>query len=34
MISFDESIRRLLEAGKITLEVAKRNVRELAVLNR
>jgi twitching motility protein PilT len=34
MISFDESIRRLLKAGKITREVAERNVRELTVLNR
>jgi len=34
MISIDESVRRLLKAGKITREVAERNVRELAVLNR
>jgi twitching motility protein PilT len=34
MISFDESVRRLLKAGKITREIAERNVRELAVLNR
>jgi len=34
MISFDESVRRLLKAGKVTREVAERNVRELAVLNR
>ena len=34
MISIDESIRRLLKDGKITREVAERNVRELAVLNR
>jgi twitching motility protein PilT len=34
MISFDESVRRLLKAGKITREVAERNVREPAVLNR
>ena len=34
MISFDESVRRLLKAGKITREVAERNVRELTVLNR
>ncbi len=34
MISFDESVRRLLRAGKITREVAERNVRELTVLNR
>jgi twitching motility protein PilT len=34
MISFDESVRRLLKAGKITREVAERNVREPAILNR
>jgi twitching motility protein PilT len=34
MISFDESVRQLLRAGKITREVAEQNVRELAVLNR
>jgi twitching motility protein PilT len=34
MISFDESIRRLLKAGKITREVAERNVREPSLLNR
>ena len=34
MVEFDESVRRLLRAGKITREVAERNVRELAVLNR
>jgi len=34
MLSFDESIRRLLKAGKITREVAEHNVRELNVLNR
>jgi twitching motility protein PilT len=34
MISIDESVRRLLKAGKITREVAERNVREMSVLNR
>lgn len=34
MISFDESVRRLMLAGKISRDVAERNVRELAVLNR
>jgi twitching motility protein PilT len=34
MLSFDESVRLLLKAGKITREVAEHNVRELAVLNR
>jgi twitching motility protein PilT len=34
MLSFDESIRTLLKAGKITREIAEHNVRELAVLNR
>jgi twitching motility protein PilT len=34
MISFDESVRRLLKAGKITREVAERNVREISLLNR
>ena len=34
MVSFDESVRQLLRAGKITREVAEQNVRELAVLNR
>jgi twitching motility protein PilT len=34
MISFDESVRRLLKAGKITRDVAERNVREMGVLNR
>ena len=34
MISFDESVRRLLKAGKITREVAERNVREPSLLNR
>ena len=34
MISFDESLRKLLRAGKITREVAEKNAREPAVLNR
>jgi twitching motility protein PilT len=34
MISFDESIRQLLSAGKITREVAEQNVREISFLNR
>ncbi|HJZ94606.1 MAG TPA: PilT/PilU family type 4a pilus ATPase [Gemmataceae bacterium] len=34
MISFDESIRQLLRAGKITRDVAEQNVREPAILNR
>ena len=34
MVSFDESVRQLLQAGKITREVAEQNVSDLAVLNR
>jgi twitching motility protein PilT len=34
MLSFDESVRLLMRAGKISREVAEQNVRELAVLNR
>jgi twitching motility protein PilT len=34
MISFDESIRKLWRAGKITREVAERNVREMTILDR
>jgi twitching motility protein PilT len=34
MVSFDESVRQLLLAGKISREVAEQNVRELAVLYR
>ena len=34
MISIDESVRKLLLAGKITKETAEQNVRELAVLYR
>jgi twitching motility protein PilT len=34
MVSFDESVRQLLRAGKITREVAEQNVRDLTFLNR
>jgi twitching motility protein PilT len=34
MVSFDESVRQLLRAGKITPEVAEQNVRERAILYR
>jgi twitching motility protein PilT len=34
MLSFDESIRQLLAAGKITREIAEQNVREPSVLSR
>ncbi|QVL31084.1 PilT/PilU family type 4a pilus ATPase [Telmatocola sphagniphila] len=34
MLSFDESIRNLLNQGLISREVAESNVRELAILNR
>jgi twitching motility protein PilT len=34
MLSFDESVRQLLRAGKITREVAEQNVREVSILNR
>jgi twitching motility protein PilT len=34
MVSFDESVRQLLQAGKITREVAEQSVSELSVLNR
>jgi twitching motility protein PilT len=34
MVSFDESVRQLLRAGKITREVAEQNVREVTLLNR
>jgi twitching motility protein PilT len=34
MISFDESVRRLLRAEKITREVAEQNIREAAMLDR
>lgn len=34
MLSFDESVRQLFRAGKITREVAEHNVREISILNR
>jgi twitching motility protein PilT len=34
MVSFDESVRQLLRAGKISREVAEQHVRELSLLNR
>lgn len=34
MVSFDESVRLLLKAGKITRAVAEQNVREVAFLDR
>jgi twitching motility protein PilT len=34
MVSFDESVRQLLAAGKISLEVAQQNVRDVSLLNR
>jgi twitching motility protein PilT len=34
MISFDESVRQLLRAGKISREVAEKNVNDAASLNR
>lgn len=34
MISFDESVRQLLHAGKITRETAEQNVRDVTFLNR
>lgn len=34
MVSFDESVRQLLAAGKITREVAEQNVSDAAYLNR
>jgi twitching motility protein PilT len=34
MLSFDESVRMLMKAGKITRAVAEHNVREMSVLNR
>jgi twitching motility protein PilT len=34
MVSFDESVRQLLRADKITRAVAEQNVREPAILNR
>jgi twitching motility protein PilT len=34
MVSFDESVRQLMWAGKITRAVAEQNVRDVAFLNR
>jgi Tfp pilus assembly ATPase PilU len=34
MISFDESVRQLLRAKKISREVAEQNVRDVTLLNR
>jgi twitching motility protein PilT len=34
MVSFDESVRQLLRAGKISRETAEQNVREVSLLNR
>ena len=34
MIGFDESVRQLMQAGRITREVAEQNVRDLTLLNR
>jgi twitching motility protein PilT len=34
MLSFDESVRQLLKAGKITRAVAEQNVRDVNMLNR
>jgi twitching motility protein PilT len=34
MVSFDESVRQLLRAGKITPEVAEQNVRDVSLLHR
>ncbi len=34
MVSFDESVRQLLRAGKISRSVAEQNVRELSLLDR
>jgi twitching motility protein PilT len=34
MVSFDESVRQLLRADKITREVAEQNVRDVSMLNR
>ncbi|MSR58537.1 MAG: PilT/PilU family type 4a pilus ATPase [Planctomycetaceae bacterium] len=34
MLSFDESVRQLFRAGKITFEVAAQNVREVSLLHR
>src|SRR5688572_7099231 len=34
MVCFDESVRRLLKAGKITREVAEQNVNDVTMLQR
>ena len=34
MVTFDESLRQLLRAGKITRRVAEQNVNDAGVLNR
>jgi hypothetical protein len=34
MVSFDESVRQLLRAGKISREVAEHNVRDVSFLQR
>jgi twitching motility protein PilT len=34
MVSFDESVRQLLRAGKITRDTAEQNVNDVSVLNR
>jgi twitching motility protein PilT len=34
MLSFDESVRQLLKANKITRTVAEQNVRDATLLNR
>jgi twitching motility protein PilT len=34
MVSFDESVRLLWRAGKISREIAEHNVRDVALLNR
>jgi twitching motility protein PilT len=34
MVSFDESVRQLFRAGRITREVAEQNVRDVSYLNR
>ena len=34
MVSFDESVRQLLRAGRITRGVAEQNVSDISLLNR
>jgi len=34
MVTFDESVRQLLKAGRITREVAEQNMRDVSLLNR